>query len=195
MSVPTEAASICWSSPPTPANKIANPLILLRNLEQAASRTRHRKNRPHTPARPVAGKGARPCGLSRRERDERGGVVHAPAGVGCGRPSGLKPRALAGRALCPFNKEHGQGTHAVPGIGFARLRPARRRPCRQGAKSVAGPGWGRPLHLRPTATGQTSRAERLSVAETHISYGLRATARRSAGPSQLQPAAGFRRWR
>ena len=40
----------------------------------------------------------------------------------------------------PLNKEHGQGTHAVPGIGFARLRPARRRLCRQGANSVAGPG-------------------------------------------------------
>ena len=90
--------------------------------------------------------------------------------------NGLKQRATAWRALGLVSEERPralstksmwQGTHAVPGIGFARLRPARRRPCRQGAKSVAGPGWGQPLHPRPTATGQTSRAER-SVCRRNI---------------------------
>ena len=42
----------------------------------------------------------------------------------------------------PGVKGDGQGTRAVPGIGFARLRPARRRPCRQGVNSAAGPGEG-----------------------------------------------------
>ena len=141
-----------------------------------------------TSACPVAGKGARPCGLSRRERDEREGVVSATrvcrqtptfsASVGPpqNRRQGLKQRASARRALGLVSgkrpralsmKSVWQGTCAVPGIGFARLRPARRRPCRQGAKSVAGPGWRQPRHPRPTAPGQTSRAERRRDAETH----------------------------
>ena len=42
-------------------------------------------------------------------------------------PSGLKQRAAARRAIGPPDTQgDGQGTRAVPGIGFARLRPARR---------------------------------------------------------------------
>ena len=78
------------NSPPTPANKSANPLIPLRNPDHPATDPRHRSCVPHTSPRPVAGKGARPCGLSRRERDEREGWLRLRGFVGQHWPS---PRA------------------------------------------------------------------------------------------------------
>ena len=157
--------SFADNPPPTRTNTSANPLIPLLDPARPATDPRHGKNRLHTSPRPVAGKGARPCGLSRRERDEREG--QAPATRVC-RPTPTfsastvppqkrkGPQAASHRVVSvrpfpsgvplgtPGTKSVWQGTCAVPGIGFARLRPARRRPCRQGAKSVAGPGWGNP---------------------------------------------------
>ena len=84
---------------------------------------------PHNPPRPVAGKGARPCGLSRRERDERGGVVPAtrvcrptPAFSASTEPpqkrrEGLKQRASARRALGPFRQASLSGRPAQRACG------------------------------------------------------------------------------
>ena len=88
----------------------------------------------------------------------------------------------------PGVKGDGQGTRAVPGIGFARLRPARRRLCRQGVNSAAGPGEVITAS-RPTAPGQTFRAERRREAETQSPNGLRASRPALRPPFPHFPAA------
>ncbi len=60
--------------------------------------------------------------------------------AGQGSHSPASSRELPWGEHRPGVKGDGQGTRAVPGIGFARLRPARRRLCRQGVNSAAGPG-------------------------------------------------------
>ncbi len=84
-----------------------------------------------------------------------------------------------GERQAPLTKGDGQGTRAVPGIGFARLRPARRRLRRQGVKSVAGPEEIQADSSRSDIPcGATSRSRNTSPTVS----GLRA--RRSAGPSR-----------
>ena len=69
----------------------------------------------------------------------RSGFADGPSGSNR-RPRHPGESRDARRALGPPGiKGDGQGTRAVPGIGFARLRPARRRLRRQGVKSAAGP--------------------------------------------------------
>ena len=91
-----------------------------------------------------------------------------------------------------LHKEHGQGTHAVPRIGFARLRPARRRLCRQGAKSVAGPG----RSVFRTSQADSHRSDISCGATTRCRNTFYPTvsghrARRSAGPSHPPTGCGF----
>ena len=107
--------------------------------KKSASRAPRTPARPHNPSVPSQGGAQGLAILSRRKRDEREG---GRTSMRTARQKAFGPQAASRRAASvgpPSIKGDGQGTRAVPGIGFARLRPARRRLCRQGVKSAAGP--------------------------------------------------------
>ncbi len=132
-----------------------NLLILLRLQELQRHQPPAFRPAPIIPSVPSQGRAQGLAILSRRERDEREGCLRpsrADRRASIGASSSEPPRGERQAPTSPASSreppwgEHrpdvkgdGQGTRAVPGIGFARLRPARRRLRRQGVKSAAGP--------------------------------------------------------
>ena len=134
--------------------RATKPLDFHRLPKKAAPPAPRTPARPHNPSVPSQGGAQGLAILSRRKRDEREGCLNSPQRL-AERPRASSSEPPRGERQAPHSpassrepprgehrpnvKGDGQGTRAVPGIGFARLRPARRRLCRQGVKSAAGP--------------------------------------------------------